>query len=70
MSLDSDYNTEARDCLLGHVSLWVAVAMFVLLAFTGHPLAAAAGCLAALSCLFFFGDAVRVGHRISRREEL
>lgn len=69
MSLAEDYNTEARDCLISQVSFWIATAMFVLLGFTGHPLAAAAASLSSLSCLYFFADYIRVGHRISHREE-
>lgn len=68
MSLIDDQVRVARDSFLSQVCLIIGFGFFALLLNTGHPLAAAASCVAALLGLFFFVDYIRIGHRLSRRE--
>lgn len=66
--MSDDHTTAARDNFLSRLCLYVGGIMFVLLLFTGHPLAGAGAAGFALLGLLFFVDYLRIDRRLNRQE--
>lgn len=69
MPLIDDQVRVARDSFLSNVCLIGGIVCLVVLFNTGHPAAAVASILITLAGLYFFVDYIRIGHRLSRRDE-